>query len=146
MEPENTKPGDDQAKDGEAEAGDSKVVDAKARESETVDSRVVEVKGVESENSQSKGVHPTMSERRFAQVSRRELLKLVPVLALGAFAVPKFQEGLLKKGPGFSDWASAKLFRRGHMATTFADSELTPFEKFPINGYDVEDPDRKSVV
>ena len=128
MEPENTKPGDEQAKDGDAEAGDSKVVDAKAAESETVDSRVVESGTVETKiveskiaesqiveslNSQSKGVHPTMSERRFAQVSRRELLKLVPVLALGAFAVPKFQEGLLKKGLGFSDWASAKLFRRG---------------------------------
>ena len=26
------------------------------------------------------------------------------------------------------------------MATTFADSEVVPFEKFPINGYDVADP------
>ena len=85
-------------------------------------------------------LRPSMDERRFAQVSRRELLKVLPVLALGAFAIPSFQEGLLKKGLGFSDWASAKLFRRGHLATTFADAELTPFEKFPINGYDVEDP------
>jgi DMSO/TMAO reductase YedYZ molybdopterin-dependent catalytic subunit len=85
-------------------------------------------------------VGPTMTQRKFGQVSRRELLKLAPVLALGAFAVPSFQEGLLKKGLAFSDWASARLYRRGHLATTFADSELTPFEKFPINGYDVEDP------
>jgi DMSO/TMAO reductase YedYZ molybdopterin-dependent catalytic subunit len=81
-----------------------------------------------------------MDERRFAQVSRRELLKVVPVLALGAFAIPRFQESLLKKGLGFSDWASEKLFRRGHLAPTFADAEVTPFEKFPINGYDVDDP------
>jgi len=87
-----------------------------------------------------KPLHPVMTQRRFAQVSRRELLKVAPVLALGAFAIPSFQETLLKKGLGFSDWASARLFRRGHMATTFNDSELTPFEKFPINGYDVEDP------
>ncbi len=79
--------------------------------------------------------------RRFRSISRRELLKLTPVLALGAFAIPKLQERLLKAGLGFSDWASAKLFRPGHLAPTFADSDLTPFDKFPINGYDVEDPE-----
>ena len=40
-----------------------------------------------------------------------------------------------------SDWISSKLFRTGHLATTFADAELTPPDKFPINGYDVEDPE-----
>jgi DMSO/TMAO reductase YedYZ molybdopterin-dependent catalytic subunit len=78
--------------------------------------------------------------RRFKSLSRRELLKLTPVVALGAFAVPKLQTHLLKAGLDFSDWASARLFRPGHMATTFSDSDLTPFEKFPINGYDVDDP------
>jgi len=34
--------------------------------------------------------------RRFRSISRRELLKLTPVLALGAFAIPKLQEPLLK--------------------------------------------------
>jgi DMSO/TMAO reductase YedYZ molybdopterin-dependent catalytic subunit len=82
----------------------------------------------------------TISERKLAQVSRRELLKLAPVLALGAFAIPKLQEPLLKKGLAFSDWVSTRMFREGHLATTFEDSELTPFEKFPINGYDVDDP------
>jgi DMSO/TMAO reductase YedYZ molybdopterin-dependent catalytic subunit len=101
---------------------------------------VVEPAAPEPEVTHSKIVHPMMNERRFAQVSRRELLKLTPVLALGAFAIPGVQTSLLKKGLGFSDWASARLFRREHLATTFADSELTPFEKFPINGYDVEDP------
>ncbi|HXX01735.1 MAG TPA: molybdopterin-dependent oxidoreductase, partial [Candidatus Acidoferrales bacterium] len=46
----------------------------------------------------------------------------------------------MKKGLGFSDWASKELFRRGHLAPTFRDSDLTPFEKFPINDYDVDDP------
>lgn len=81
-----------------------------------------------------------MDEKRLRQVSRRELLKLTPVLALGAFSVPKWREGLLKKGLGFSDWASARLFRPGHLATTFDNSDLTPSAKFPINGYDVDDP------
>jgi hypothetical protein len=26
------------------------------------------------------------------------------------------------------------------LAPTFADTDLTPFEKFPINDYDVDDP------
>ena len=78
--------------------------------------------------------------RKFRNMNRRELLKLAPVLALGAFAIPKLQEPLLKAGLGFSDWAAAKMFRSGHLATTFSDSELTPFEKFPINGYDIDDP------
>jgi DMSO/TMAO reductase YedYZ molybdopterin-dependent catalytic subunit len=79
-------------------------------------------------------------ERKFKRMNRRELLKLAPVLALGAFAIPKFQTALLKKGLAFSDWASARLFREGHLAPTFTDSQLTSFSKFPINGYDVEDP------
>lgn len=81
-----------------------------------------------------------MDERKFRQVNRRELLKLTPVIALGALAIPSLQESLLKKGLGFSDWASARLFCPEHLATTFADSDLTPFEKFPINGYNVDDP------
>jgi hypothetical protein len=37
------------------------------------------------------------------------LLKLTPVLALGAFAIPSLAgRSLLKKGLGFSDWASAR--------------------------------------
>jgi len=81
-----------------------------------------------------------LDEKKFRQVSRRELLKLSPVLALGAFAVPSFREGLLKKGLGFSDWTAARFFRPGHAATTFDNADLTPFTKFPINGYDVDDP------
>ena len=42
-----------------------------------------------------------VDEKEFRRVSRRELLKLMPVLALGAFAIPKWQEDLLKKGLHF---------------------------------------------
>jgi len=81
-----------------------------------------------------------MEKRKFKGVTRRELLKLTPVVALGAFAVPKLQEPLLKAGLGFSDWVSGVLFRKQHLAATFSDSELTPFNRFPINDYDVDDP------
>lgn len=81
-----------------------------------------------------------MDGRKFKSVTRRELLKFTPVIALGAFAIPKLRMPLLKAGLGFSDWASARLFRSGHLASTFADSDVTPFDKFPINDYDVDDP------
>ena len=74
-------------------------------------------------------------------MNRRELLKLVPVVALGAFAVPKFQLGLLNEGLGFSDWASGKLFGRYRLAQTFSNSELAPLSRFPYNYYDVLTPD-----
>jgi DMSO/TMAO reductase YedYZ molybdopterin-dependent catalytic subunit len=86
------------------------------------------------------GVPHEVDEASFARLSRRELLRVAPVVLLGAFAVPSLQESLLKHGLGFSDWASRQLFRRGHLAPTFRNSELTPFEKFPINDYDVDDP------
>src|SRR5215470_7738441 len=81
-----------------------------------------------------------IDNRKFKSISRRELIKLTPILALGAFALPRLQEPLLKMGLRFSDWTSKELFHSGHLATTFADSELTPFNKFPINDYDVDDP------
>ena len=91
---------------------------------------------VSEQNSSAAG----LSEARFSSLSRRELLKLAPVVVLGAFAIPGWRESLLRKGLGVSDWASKQLFRRWHLAPTFQDSELTPFEKFPINDYDVDDP------
>ena len=85
-------------------------------------------------------MEPRISSRKFGRLSRRELLKLTPVLALGAFAIPQAQNRLLARGLGFSDWASARLFRQGHLAPTFAAAELTPLARFPINDYDVDDP------
>jgi DMSO/TMAO reductase YedYZ molybdopterin-dependent catalytic subunit len=78
--------------------------------------------------------------RKFRSLSRRELLKLTPLIAVGAFGVPPLRKPLLKAGLVFSDWASATVFRSGHLAPTFDNSELTAFEKFPINDYDVDDP------
>jgi len=81
-----------------------------------------------------------MNKSQFRSIGRRELLKLTPVAALGAFAIPKLQAPLLKAGLGFSDWASARIFRAGHLAPTFSSSELTPYDKFPLNTYEVDDP------
>jgi DMSO/TMAO reductase YedYZ molybdopterin-dependent catalytic subunit len=72
--------------------------------------------------------------------SRREVLKLSPLLAMGAFAVPRFRTPLLLSGAGFTDWAASKWFRRNHLAPTYANREVTPLEKFFVNTYDVDDP------
>ncbi len=129
-----------EAEDPEKDTESSGHADAKAGGSEDVRASAAEAPASEPTPPAARIIRPTMSEGRFADVSRRELLKVAPVLLMGAFAIPKVQESLLKKGLGFSDWASARLFRRSHLATTFSDSDLTPFEKFPINGYDVADP------
>jgi DMSO/TMAO reductase YedYZ molybdopterin-dependent catalytic subunit len=80
-------------------------------------------------------------ERKFKRMNRRELLKLAPLLALGTFALPNYRGPALKRGLAFSDWVSARMFRRGHLAATFPDMQITPFAKFPVNGYDVDDPE-----
>ena len=81
----------------------------------------------------------SQSERK--RLNRRELLKLVPVVALGAFAIPKLQQPLLAKGLEFSDWTSELLFGRHRLAQTFSNSEVAPLNRFPYNYYDVLDPE-----
>jgi DMSO/TMAO reductase YedYZ molybdopterin-dependent catalytic subunit len=130
MEPENIKPDAD-----EPRAGDSEAVKPSAgapRTGQGADAKVLPPS--------IKTDRTAIDERKFAKMSRRELLKVAPVFALGIFAIPRLQDSLLNKGLGFSDWASARLFRRSLLAPTFADAQLTPFEKFPINDYDVDDP------
>ena len=74
------------------------------------------------------------------RMNRRELLKLVPLVAVGAFAIPKFRQPLLDEGLRFSDWAAGGLFSRHRLAQTYSDHDAVPFEKFPYNFYDVADP------
>jgi DMSO/TMAO reductase YedYZ molybdopterin-dependent catalytic subunit len=138
MEPEDVKPQPDEPEDSAPKAEVPKE-DAKTEQA-TAKLKTAEPAATDSKPADPKILPPGMNQRKFAQVSRRELLKVAPVLALGAFAIPGWRESLLKKGLDFSDWVSARLFWRGHLAPTFSGSELTPFEKFPINGYDVDDP------
>ena len=82
----------------------------------------------------------SIEDSKLKWLIRRELLKLAPVLAVGAFAVTRWQDPLLGRGVRLSDWASGLLFRRRHPAKTFTDADVVPFEKFPYNGYDDLDP------
>lgn len=51
--------------------------------------------------------------------TRRELLKLSPLLALGAFAVPTWRDRLLWKGLDVADAISSATFRTTHLAPTY---------------------------
>ena len=82
-----------------------------------------------------------LEDKDLKRQSRRQLLKLAPVAALGVFAFPKVSDRLVAAGVHFSDWASGALFRSQHPAQTFSNSDVVPFEKFPYNGYDVLDPE-----
>ena len=75
------------------------------------------------------------------RTTRRELLKLSPLLLLGGFAFPATRKRLLATGIALSDTASALLFRQGHLAPTFDDSDVVAFDRFPYNGYDVLEPE-----
>ena len=81
-----------------------------------------------------------MNKNVDSRVTRRELLKLSPLLLLGGFAVPASRDRLLDAGVAWSDAASSAVFRRGHPAPLFADGDAVPFERFPYNGYDVLEP------
>lgn len=80
-------------------------------------------------------------DKEFKRVSRREILKLTPLVAAAAFVIPPARDYLLDRGVAFSDWATGKLFRRGHLVPTYADSELTPLRQFPFNSYDTDTPE-----
>ena len=71
-------------------------------------------------------MEPRIERRQFERLSRRELLKLSPVLLAGALAIPSLRKRLLRSGIAFSDWASGELFQREHPAATFPDLESLP--------------------
>jgi DMSO/TMAO reductase YedYZ molybdopterin-dependent catalytic subunit len=72
--------------------------------------------------------------------TRRELLKMTPLLGATALFFPSGREWILKHGLGLSDGASEATFRSMHLAPTFADRAVTPFEQFPFNSYLQDDP------
>ncbi len=84
---------------------------------------------------------PMIDRPRLKRLSRRELVKLAPVLLTGGFAIPSVRSSLLGHGIRFSDWASGKLFRGMHPAQTFSDSEVAPLNRFPLNTYDEDEPE-----
>ncbi|MGB8885326.1 MAG: molybdopterin-dependent oxidoreductase [Candidatus Korobacteraceae bacterium] len=130
QEPERDKPRDD---DRQPPPGEQASSPEDARE-EAVAARAARTAGPAGEEVRQ------VTPRDRKRMNRRELLKLVPLIAVGAFAIPKLQEPLLMDGLHFSDWASGKLFGRHRLAQTFSNNQVAPFALFPYNYYDVADP------
>lgn len=82
----------------------------------------------------------TLDQRGLRRMQRREWLKMMPLAAMGALAIPSVNEKLIKRGLAFSDRVSETLFRRQQLAPTFSDREVTAFDKFPINSYSEYEP------
>ncbi len=82
-----------------------------------------------------------MADHPTSRTTRRELLKLSPLLLLGGFALPAARNRLLETGVAWSDTASALLFRQHHLAPTYRDTDVVSLEQFPYNGYDVLEPE-----
>jgi DMSO/TMAO reductase YedYZ molybdopterin-dependent catalytic subunit len=81
-----------------------------------------------------------LGEKELRRLSRRELLKLAPLAAIGAFAWPGANERLVRRGLAFSDRISEAFFDPARRAPTFDDLALTPLERFPVNSYSNYDP------
>jgi len=86
-----------------------------------------------------------MNDDEQKRMTRRELLKLTPVLAVGALTLPLFREGLLRTGLSWTDRAAGAFFSPERLAQTFSKHELTPIEQFPINSYSDYNPENDLV-
>ncbi|MGH7885132.1 MAG: molybdopterin-dependent oxidoreductase [Thermodesulfobacteriota bacterium] len=80
------------------------------------------------------------NEKKFKSMSRRELLKLSPLLLMSVFAFETTSDPILLKGQQLNDWLSSQFFRRNQLAPTFANSKLTQLRRFPINSINADDP------
>lgn len=76
-----------------------------------------------------------VDERHWRQITRREMLTLAPLAVMAGFAVPEYAEQAVRRGLALADRAGGWMFRPSHLAPTYADSDLTPFERFPVNRY-----------
>ena len=76
-----------------------------------------------------------LDARGLGRMKRREWLKMLPLAALGAIAIPSVNEKLIKRGLALSDRVAEQFFRQQQLAPTFSDREVTAFEKFPLNSY-----------
>lgn len=82
----------------------------------------------------SQSSNQPLSPQELRRLQRRELLKLAPIAALAAFAVPSLGDRLVKRGLALTDSAAERLSLQG-LAQTFDVRDLTPLERFPSNSY-----------
>jgi len=75
-------------------------------------------------------------------LSRRDLLKLTPLILLAGCDAPEGRtESFLHTIQGFNDWVQSHVFDPGKLAPEYTESETTPIDGFRVNGKDAESPD-----
>ena len=84
-----------------------------------------------------------MKNRSTGSFSRRDILKLSPIVLLTACDVAPEggAETVLHSVQQFNDWVQAKVFDPEKLAPEYHDSDLTPEEGFRVNGKDDEYPE-----
>jgi DMSO/TMAO reductase YedYZ molybdopterin-dependent catalytic subunit len=73
--------------------------------------------------------------------TRRELLKMLPVAGAAVLLQPTWRSRVIERGLALNDVISERTFDPRLAAPTYADSEVTPFDRFPLNSYLADDPD-----
>jgi DMSO/TMAO reductase YedYZ molybdopterin-dependent catalytic subunit len=73
--------------------------------------------------------------------TRRELLKMLPVAAAAVLLHPTWRSRLIAHGLALSDAISERTFNPRLSAPTYADAEVTPLDRFPLNSYLADDPE-----
>ncbi len=73
--------------------------------------------------------------------TRRELLKMLPVAGAALLLQPTWRSRVIARGLALSDAISERTFDAKLAAPTYTDTEVTPFERFPLNSYLADDPE-----
>jgi len=66
---------------------------------------------------------------------------MLPLAAAGALLTDRGRTAIRRAGLAIGDGVAAGTFRADHLAPVFADREVTPLERFPVNSYLVGDPE-----
>ena len=66
---------------------------------------------------------------------------MLPLAASGLLLTDGGRTAVLQAGIGLGDRASELTFRRSALAPTFADRDVTPLDRYPVNSYLVADPE-----
>jgi DMSO/TMAO reductase YedYZ molybdopterin-dependent catalytic subunit len=73
--------------------------------------------------------------------TRRELLKMLPLAGAVMLLHPTWRSQALARGLAMSDRVSEWMFDPRASAPTYADADVTPLDRYPLNSYLVHDPE-----
>ena len=66
---------------------------------------------------------------------------MLPLAGAAVLLHPSWRSRAIEHGLALSDAASEWMFDQARRAQTFSDAEVTPFDRFPLNSYLVDDPE-----